>query len=83
MGALWTLFAAALDTRIQVVVCEAGLLSCGALCRSDRYLHGASMFVRNVLCHFDLPQVAAAVADRSLTLVAPVNSRERPVRINE
>ncbi|MDD1721863.1 MAG: acetylxylan esterase, partial [Euryarchaeota archaeon] len=67
MGALWTLFAAALDNRIHSAVCEGGLISYAALCRSDRYLHGANVFVRNVLCHFDLPQVAAAVADRSLT----------------
>jgi cephalosporin-C deacetylase-like acetyl esterase len=80
MGALWTLFAAALDTRIQTAVCESGLLSYGELCRSDRYLHGANVFVPNILSHFDLPQVAAAIADRSLTLVAPVDAMKRPVR---
>ena len=81
MGALWTLFAAALDTRIQAAVCEGGLISYATLCRSDRYLHGASVFVRNVLCHFDLPQAAAAVADRSLTLAAPVDAMKQPVRL--
>jgi len=79
MGALWTLFAAALDPRIQAAVCEGGLISYRALCQSDCYLHGASVFIRNVLLRFDLPHVAAAVAGRKLTLVSPVDAMKRPV----
>jgi len=79
MGALWALYAAALDARIGSVVCENGLLSYRSLTESDRYVHGASIFVRDVLRHFDLPQVAAAVADRPLLLLSPVDAMRRRV----
>lgn len=79
MGALWALYAAALDPRIKSVVCHAGLLSYRSLTATDRYLHGADVFILDVLHHFDLPQVAAAVADRRLTLLSPVDAMRRPV----
>jgi cephalosporin-C deacetylase-like acetyl esterase len=78
-GALWVLYAAALDARITDAVCERGLVSYRALAQVDRYQHGAGIFVRDVLKHFDLPQVAAAVAGRSLTMVAPVDAMKKPV----
>jgi len=79
MGALWALLAAALDTRILAAVCEQGLLSYRHLTAADRYLHGADIFIPGVLKHFDLPQVAAAVADRPLVLLAPVDAMKNPV----
>jgi cephalosporin-C deacetylase-like acetyl esterase len=81
MGALWVLYAAALDRRIHTAICENGLLSYRTLVRADRYLHGANIFVRNVLRHFDLPQVAAAIAGRRLILVSPVDAMKRPVAL--
>ncbi len=71
-GALWVLYAAALDGRIRAVVAERGLISYANLARVDRYLHSAGVFVRDILTSFDLPQVAAAVAGRRLTLLSPV-----------
>ena len=47
----------------------------------DRYLHGASIFIRDVLQHFDLPQVAASIAGRDLTLLSPVDHMKRPVEV--
>ena len=79
MGALWTMFAAALDERIRVAVCEAGLASYRTLAQTDRYLHGAAVFVRDILLHFDLPQVAAALAGRRLVLVSPVDAMKKPL----
>jgi cephalosporin-C deacetylase-like acetyl esterase len=79
MGALWALYAAALDERINAVVCERGLLSYRSLAQSDRYAHGANVFIRDVLKYFDLPQVAASIAGRRLTLVFPVDAMKRPV----
>jgi cephalosporin-C deacetylase-like acetyl esterase len=73
-GALWVLYAAALDTRIQDTICEHGLISYASLARTDRYLHNASVFVRDVLKYFDLPQLAAMIADRRLTLSSPVDA---------
>jgi len=74
MGALWSLYAAALDQRITSVVCEGGLLSYHSLTEADRYSQGADIFIPGVLNHFDLPQVAAAVADRHLSLLKPVDA---------
>ena len=80
-GALWCLFAAALDPRILSVACERMLLSYRTLASSDRYLHNASVFLKDVLLHFDLPQVAAAIAPRPVMLVEPVDHMKRPVEM--
>ena len=80
-GALWALYAAALDTRIPSVVAERGLLSYRTLAQVDRYTHGAGIFIRGVLNHFDLPQVAAAIAPRPLTLLSPVDAMKRAVPV--
>jgi hypothetical protein len=79
MGALWVLFAAALDTRVTRAVCDGGLLSYGTLAASDRYLHSSSIMLPEVLKHFDLPQVAAAVGGRRLVLLDPVDAMKSPV----
>lgn len=81
MGALWALYAAALDPRIQSVVCHEGLLSYRSLTSTDRYLHGADVFILDVLHHFDLPQVAAGVTGRRLALLSPVDAMQQPVDI--
>jgi cephalosporin-C deacetylase-like acetyl esterase len=81
MGALWVLFAAALDPRMSHVVCEGGLLSYRTLTSADRYLHGASIFIPGVLKHFDLPQVAAAVAGRRLAILDPLDAMKSAVDI--
>lgn len=78
-GALWVLYAAALDARITQTVCEGGLLSYRTLTSADRYLHAADIFIPDVLQHFDLPQVASAVADRRLAILAPVDAMKSPV----
>ena len=78
-AALWTLYAAALDTRIQSAICDGGLLSYRSLTSVDRYDASSSVFVRNILVHFDLPQVAAAVADRRLTILSPLDAMKSPV----
>jgi cephalosporin-C deacetylase-like acetyl esterase len=78
-GALWALYAAILDPRIQDCTCERALISYASLARADRYLHNASVFVRDVLQHFDLPQLAAAMAPRRLSLVSPVDAMKSRV----
>ena len=80
MGALWALYAAALDPRIEAVVCHGGLVSYRALTGGiDRYLHGANVLIPSVLLHFDLPDVAGAIAGRPLALLSPVDAMKRPV----
>ena len=78
-GALWSLFAAALDTRIASLTAERMLLSYKTLASSDRYLHNASAFLKDGLLHTDLPQVAALVAPRPVTLIDPVDPMKRVV----
>jgi cephalosporin-C deacetylase-like acetyl esterase len=78
-GALWALFAAALDARVQGIVCEQGLLSYRTLTGTDRYTHGADIFIPSILKHFDLPQVAGTIVPRRLSIVAPLDAMKRPV----
>ena len=78
-GATWLLFAAALDARIQALVCDRGLVSYQSLTQADRYRYGADIFVPGVLRQFDLPQVAGTLADRPLTLLSPLDAMKRTV----
>ncbi|MFN7997017.1 MAG: acetylxylan esterase [Bryobacteraceae bacterium] len=80
-GALWLLYAAALDPRIHSLVCHGGLLSYKALATSDRYLYAADVFIPDVLLNFDLPDVAAALADRPLALLSPLDAMKQPVEL--
>ena len=80
-GALWSLFAAALDPRILATVCHGGLLSYRTLTQGDRYRYSADIVLPGVLKRFDLPQVAAAVADRPLALLAPVDAMRNSVDV--
>jgi cephalosporin-C deacetylase-like acetyl esterase len=82
-GALWSLYAAALDTRVRALLMDGGLLSYRALTSVDRYLTESSLFIRDVLTRFDLPQVAAAVADRPLTIISPRGPMNQEVEIPE
>jgi dienelactone hydrolase len=81
MGGLWVLYAAALDDRIHAAVCHQGLLSYRALTSVDRYTQETSVFVRDVLTAFDLPQVAAAAAPRRLILLEPSGPMKTPVQV--
>jgi cephalosporin-C deacetylase-like acetyl esterase len=82
-GALWALFAAALDSRILATVCDGGLLSYHCLTQRDRYVYSADVIIPDVLNHFDLPQVAAAAAPRTLALLAPLDSMKNSVGLEE
>jgi pimeloyl-ACP methyl ester carboxylesterase len=80
-AANWLLFGAALDQRIRSLVCDHGLLSYKILVQADRYRYGADMFLGGVLQKFDLPQVAASIADRRLSLLSPLDAMKRTVRV--
>jgi cephalosporin-C deacetylase-like acetyl esterase len=83
MGALWGLYAALLDPRIEFVIADSGLVSYQCLVQSDRYSHGADVMILEVLKHFDLPQVVAALAGRRVALVSPVGPMKEPVTTAE
>lgn len=76
---LWCLYAAALDSRIKTLMCVDSLVSYRSLTQVDRYLYGADIFVPEILQHLDLPQVAAAVSPRPLTLIEPRNPMKERV----
>ena len=76
---LWCLYAAALDDRIQSVICADSLLSYRLLTQTDKYLYGADVFIPKVMRYFDLPQVAAAVSPRSLALIDPKDAMKATV----
>ena len=78
-AALWCIYAAAIDDRIHSVTCHQGLVSYRHLIENDRYLYGADIFVPGILLHLDLPEVAAAIAPRSLTLISPVDAMKAPI----
>lgn len=78
-AALWCLCAAVLDERIPNLICTDGLLSYGTLAQADRYLYGGDAFVPGILRHFDLPDVAAAVAPRPLALIEPKDAMKKTV----
>jgi pimeloyl-ACP methyl ester carboxylesterase len=78
-GGLWCLYAAALDPRIRSLICVRSLLSYRLLTGVDRYLYGADVFIPEVLRHFDLPQVAAAMAGRPLALLLPTDAMKETV----
>jgi len=79
MGGLWCLYAAALDPRIRSLISVQSLLSYRSLTQVDRYRYGADVFVPDVLLHFDIPQVATAIAGRPLTLIYPTDAMKNTV----
>jgi pimeloyl-ACP methyl ester carboxylesterase len=79
MGGLWSLYAAALDSRIRSLISVRSLLSYGSLTQVDRYVHGADIFAPDILLQLDLPQVAAVIAGRPLALIRPTDAMKKPV----
>jgi len=82
MGGLWCLYAAALDPRVRSLISVQSLLSYRSLTEVDRYTYGADVFVPDVLLHFDLPQVAAAMVGRPLTLIHPQDAMKNAVPLD-
>jgi pimeloyl-ACP methyl ester carboxylesterase len=82
MGGVWCLYAAALDPRVRSLISVQSLLSYRSLTQVDRYRYGADDFVPDVLLHFDLPQVAAAMVGRPLTLIQPKDAMKNTVSLN-
>lgn len=76
---LWCLYAAALDNRILNLTCTNNLLSYRSFAHADRYLYGADIFVPEILQHFDLPDIAAAIVPRPLTFIEPKDAMKKTV----
>ena len=79
MGALWALFAGAMDTRIASVSIQRGLASYRMLTGHGRYMQATSQFLPGVLKYFDVPQVAGIIAPRPLAILDPADHMKMPV----
>jgi hypothetical protein len=62
-----------------LLIADGGLLSYKSLAQSDRYKYGANIFVRGGLKYFDLPMIAAAIADRNVRIVSPLDPMKMSV----
>jgi cephalosporin-C deacetylase-like acetyl esterase len=68
------LFAAALDQQIGEVYLAGGLVSFRSIVETENYDHTFANFVPSLLRHTDLPDVAATVAPRRVTLAGTVDA---------
>jgi hypothetical protein len=82
-AALWCLFAAVFDDRIANLICTGCLLSYRTLAMADRYLYAADIFIPNILAHFDLPEIAATIAPRSLAFIEPTDGLKKTVALQQ
>jgi hypothetical protein len=73
------LHAAALDHRIKSVVIERSVISWSAVVRSKLCYNQLSNVVPGALEYYDLPDLAALIAPRPLTIRAPVDPLGKPV----
>ena len=75
-GGLWGLYATAIDTSVAHCVMLRSLDAYKSLTERRRHNHHFSIYLPGCLKDFDLPQVAACLAPRPLTMINPVNSRK-------
>ena len=68
------LFAAALDTGIAELYLAGGLVSYRSIVETEDYIAPFANFVRGILLHTDLPEVAASLAPRRVCLAGTVSA---------
>jgi dienelactone hydrolase len=73
------LFAAALEPSVAHVYLSGGLVSYRSLLAGESYHHPFANFLPGVLAWTDLPQVAASMMPRRVTLAGPVDGAGKPV----
>jgi len=69
------LFAAALDSEIASIYLAGGLASFQNLVETERYRYPFANFVPGLLNHTDLPDMAASVAPRRITLAGTIDAK--------
>ena len=74
-----SLCAAALDRRIERIYLAGHLQSWRALVETEDYSHPFANFLPGILRYTDLPQIAATLAPRPLTLAGVVDGANRSV----
>lgn len=83
LGGLIALFAAALEETLEGAETHALLVSYQALLETPVPRFHPNAYLPRVLCHFDLPDVAAAVAPRPLTLKGMVDPGRQPLPVEQ
>ena len=74
VGGLLALYAGAIDERIEQVTVIEALCSYKSLLDNPLYKYNFSAFIPDVIRRFDLCDVAALVAPRTLMLISPVDA---------
>lgn len=78
-GAMLLLHAAVLDDRISSLALNRTLISFQALATEKLWSHSPFLFIHNVLAHYDVPELIAAMAGRRLLLAGTVDALRGPV----
>ena len=73
------LCAAALDPRIAALYLTGHLVSWRNIVETENYTHPLANFVPDVLRHTDLPNLAASIAPRKVTLAGVVDAAGKPI----
>jgi len=79
IGGLLALYAGAIDERLEQIVAIEMLCSYKSLLDSSLYKYNFSTFIPDVIRRFDLCDVAALVAPRTLMLMNPVDAMKKIV----
>lgn len=79
VGGLLGLYAGAIDERLEYVAVINSLCSYKCLVNSPIYTHHFNTFIPDVIRHFDLSNIAAMVAPRTLMLINPVDAMKQSV----
>jgi hypothetical protein len=73
------LYAAALEKVIPELTLDGGLVSWDSVLRHPATTLELSNVLPGVLAHYDLPDLAAMMAPRKLTILSPVDGAGKPV----
>jgi dienelactone hydrolase len=78
---LLAMHAAALDDSIRSAAATGTLASYGAIVENEIYTHRYSMFAPGGLRKYDLPELSALVAPRTLLVINAVDQMQRPLEL--
>lgn len=76
------LCAAAIDPRIAALYLSGHLVSWRNIAETENYTHPLANFIPDVLRHTDLPNLAASMLPRKVTLAGTVDAAGKPVPID-
>jgi len=75
------LFAAALEPAIDALYLAGGLSCFASIVQTENYRQPFANFVPGILAHTDLPEIAARLAPRRVTIAGPVDGGGEPLNM--